>query len=293
MAEEAAACLRAVGFVDGTDDEGKAVLVMGTADAALLERAAALARARAAAYAGWPAPLHACLPAVCAAIEAEAAADGGAHAAADEAAGEAADALRGSPPSPPPAALLAALTEELAQPHIPQLLAHGDNQERVASQLQAGGAVAAARLLDNLVELRANLTAQQQQQPPPPPPPGPGGSGASRVRHIADAEEWYDVLEAAGDGLVVADFGATWCGPCQHVKPLFEELSSHPAYEGRVTFVSIDADQTPVLVGDNRVDSFPTFKFFRNSAEDELPVVGADIGEVRSKIDALLGAAPA
>ena len=41
-------------------------------------------------------------------------------------------------------------------------------------------------------------------------------------------------------------------------------------------------------MGDNRVDSFPTFKFFRNSAEEDLPVVGADITEVQSRIDALL-----
>ena len=86
---------------------------------------------------------------------------------------------------------------------------------------------------------------------------------------------------------MVVDFGAEWCGPCQHVKPLFEELSKDPAYSD-VTFLSIDADENPVVCGDNSISSFPTFKFFRNSAEEDLPVVGADISEVEAKIKELM-----
>ena len=71
------------------------------------------------------------------------------------------------------------------------------------------------------------------------------------------------------------------------MKPLFVQLSTRKQYAD-VTFVTIDADETPVLIGDNRVDSFPTFKFFRNSAEEDLPVVGADIDEIEAKIRANL-----
>ena len=35
-----------------------------------------------------------------------------------------------------------------------------------------------------------------------------------------------------------------------------------------------------VLIGENMVDSFPTFKFFRGAAEEEIPVVGADMAQV-------------
>ena len=41
-----------------------------------------------------------------------------------------------------------------------------------------------------------------------------------------------------------------------------------------------------------RAQAFPTFKFFLNSAEEDLPIVGADIEEVRGKIDELLAAMP-
>ena len=57
-----------------------------------------------------------------------------------------------------------------------------------------------------------------------------------------------------------------------------------------MTFLTIDADENPVVIGENVVSAFPTFKFFFNSAEEDLPIVGADIEDVRSKIDELLAA---
>ena len=37
-----------------------------------------------------------------------------------------------------------------------------------------------------------------------------------------------------------------------------------------------------------RAQAFPTFKFFLNSAEEDLPIVGADIADVQAKLDELL-----
>ena len=36
------------------------------------------------------------------------------------------------------------------------------------------------------------------------------------------------------------------------------------------------------------VGSFPTFKFFRGAAEEEVPVVGADMAQVKSTLDAMI-----
>lgn len=83
------------------------------------------------------------------------------------------------------------------------------------------------------------------------------------------------------------DFGAEWCKPCQHIKPLFESLSTEAAYRD-VTFLAVDADENPVVIGENAISAFPTFKFFFNSAEEDLPIVGADIRDVQEKIDELL-----
>ena len=111
------------------------------------------------------------------------------------------------------------------------------------------------------------------------------------MRRCTNPEEWYDALLEA-PGLVVVDFGAEWCKPCQHVKPLFDELSADPAYRD-VTFLAIDADENPVIIGENTISAFPTFKFFLHSAEEDLPIVGADIADVQAKIDELLANMPA
>ena len=52
----------------------------------------------------------------------------------------------------------------------------------------------------------------------------------------------FDTL-IAGDQPVVLDFGATWCGPCQMVAPIIEELAKE--YEGKVVIGKCDVDQDP------------------------------------------------
>ena len=67
----AIACLRHVGFVDGVDPEnGSELLVIGTADAALLTSAGHAALERARLYEAWPARARSALPSCCAALEA-------------------------------------------------------------------------------------------------------------------------------------------------------------------------------------------------------------------------------
>lgn len=46
---------------------------------------------------------------------------------------------------------------------------------------------------------------------------------------------------------VVVDFGATWCGPCQMVAPIIEELAHE--YDGRVVIGKCDVDQDSDLPG--------------------------------------------
>ena len=106
------------------------------------------------------------------------------------------------------------------------------------------------------------------------------------MRRCENPEQWYDALMEA-EGLVVAIFGADWCKACQYVKPHFEDLSTRDAFSG-VTFLSIDADENPVIVGESSVSAFPTFKFFLNSAEEDLPIVGADIADVEGKIKEIM-----
>jgi len=142
-----------------------------------------------------------------------------------------------------------------------------------------GGPAAVEALTAQLAELRKEAEAAAG-----------GGAGEGRVVAVESAEAWYDLLMAPGGGLLVADFGAPWCGPCAAVKPLFAALSLKPEFAG-VTFARLDAEMTPQLMGDHQVDSFPTFKFFRDAEEESLPVVGGDIDGVEQRIRSLISEA--
>lgn len=57
------------------------------------------------------------------------------------------------------------------------------------------------------------------------------------------------------DKKVLIDFYATWCGPCQRVLPLVEELSDeHPEY----VFAKVDIDDESELAEEFDVMSVPT-----------------------------------
>ena len=85
---------------------------------------------------------------------------------------------------------------------------------------------------------------------------------------------------------VVVDFGATWCGPCQMVAPIIEELAHE--YEGRVVIGKCDVDQDSDLPGRFNVRNIPTILFIKNG-EVVSKLVGAQSKDVLKKaIEGLL-----
>lgn len=88
-------------------------------------------------------------------------------------------------------------------------------------------------------------------------------------------------MQQAGGKLVVVDFSAVWCGPCQHIKPVYHALSSEFP---DVVFLEVDEALNRAMIGALGVRGFPTFHFYLNQSKvDEL--VGADPGHLRAKIE--------
>ncbi len=57
----------------------------------------------------------------------------------------------------------------------------------------------------------------------------------------------------------VLEFSATWCGPCQRQKPIYEEAIKK--YGDRIDMQSIDVDENRELTDRYHVESIPTFIF--------------------------------
>jgi thioredoxin 1 len=61
---------------------------------------------------------------------------------------------------------------------------------------------------------------------------------------------------------VIIDVHAVWCGPCQMMAPVFEELAQELG--DRYTFASMNVDETRDLSIKFGITSVPTFIFFKD-----------------------------
>ncbi|XP_064472018.1 thioredoxin-like protein 1 [Ornithodoros turicata] len=109
------------------------------------------------------------------------------------------------------------------------------------------------------------------------------------VKQITDEARFQAELSNSGHNLVVVDFTASWCVPCQRIAPHFESLSNKYL---RAVFLKVDIDQCRETAAAQGVSSVPTFVFFRNK-QKVTTLTGADPGTLERKIQELLASTPA
>ncbi|MDP8243648.1 MAG: thioredoxin [Candidatus Hinthialibacter antarcticus] len=76
----------------------------------------------------------------------------------------------------------------------------------------------------------------------------------SNAPEVATATFESEVIQSSVPVLV--DFSATWCGPCQKMAPLIDELASE--YDGKAKVVKVDVDNSQDLATKYGVMSVPT-----------------------------------
>jgi thioredoxin 1 len=80
---------------------------------------------------------------------------------------------------------------------------------------------------------------------------------------VATLELTKDNFEevVGGDGLILVDFWAEWCGPCRMFGPIYERASDK--YED-IVFGKVDTEAQPELAGAFGISSIPTLMVVRD-----------------------------
>ena len=81
--------------------------------------------------------------------------------------------------------------------------------------------------------------------------------------------------ELISEGVSLVDFNADWCGPCQMMKPVVEELAEKVS---EVKFISVNVDDEEELSEEYEVSTIPCLVLLKDGKE-----VAREVGVISPK----------
>ena len=115
--------------------------------------------------------------------------------------------------------------------------------------------------------------------------------GVQELNAESFSEKVFDMnseeLVFLGDKPVIVDFTASWCGPCQRIAPILEELAAE--YSDKIIIYKVDIDKERGLAQAFNVSSIPAVLYIPVNGEEPVMTVGARGKErFREEIKAML-----
>lgn len=89
-----------------------------------------------------------------------------------------------------------------------------------------------------------------------------------------------------GDKPAIVDFTASWCGPCQRIAPILEELAKE--YEGQIVIYKVDVDKEKGLAQAFNVSSIPAVLYIPLDGEPVMTVGARGKERFKEEIGTLL-----
>ncbi len=88
------------------------------------------------------------------------------------------------------------------------------------------------------------------------------------------------------DTPIVVDFYATWCGPCNAMKPNLERAAQ--TYEGRIDFYCVDVDKNQEWSNYLGISSIPTLVIYKNGKIYTVETGYREYADLVTLLDSLL-----
>ena len=82
----------------------------------------------------------------------------------------------------------------------------------------------------------------------------------TNIEEILGLDEFEKIINE--NAIVLADFYASWCGPCKMQAPILHEFSLD--LKDKIKVVKVDVDQNPDLASKYSVQSIPTLIIFKD-----------------------------
>jgi thioredoxin 1 len=101
-------------------------------------------------------------------------------------------------------------------------------------------------------------------------------------------DETFESEVLNSDTPVLVDFWAEWCGPCQLVGPIIDDLATE--YDGRAKVGKLDVDKAPQTALKFGVQNIPTVILFDKGQPAERIVGAKNKREYKAVLDAKIGA---
>jgi thioredoxin 1 len=111
-----------------------------------------------------------------------------------------------------------------------------------------------------------------------------GGTVGTNALKVDDAGWETEVIKSPS--VVMVDFWAVWCGPCQMVAPIVDELATE--YAGKLKVMKLNTDENPEVAGRYQIMSIPTILFFKDGQPVEKLIGARPKKQFKDIIDQLL-----